>query len=191
MEVVFFGGPYDGRPEVVPAYEDSLIGQVPTEVRMHRLPPPEFLRYDPSGLMPQRLVYERQHRGGRWAYVFCDADPDDLLHVPPLTDPLLEAVVAHVRKVWPQQRVIVRSHAVDHQARIECGANLEKRVRSWVLHQLHEAAAEEDLMLLAVDGPTWAPTNSDYMDKLLVSACAIPRFRPLTQRLSEEAARRA
>jgi hypothetical protein len=176
----FIGGPYDGQVENVPAdYDrDKLIGLVPALRTIRRAQPPEF-RLVPSGQpesdVMRDLYYDCQHRGGEWVYVLHGTDPAVL---PEKTDPVLETLLAHIRREWPNRRVFEKSTSVDVYVHMDGGDRLEEYVSKRLLLDLHDVAGAENMMLLSVDGPRWQQTESGYHDTCTIRGTAIRRCWP-------------
>jgi hypothetical protein len=159
VDVQFFGGSLHGQTRRVEAAEDNgLIGFYPAQ-RTLRVVGGEF--------------YDRQHRGGQWLYVL-HGTPYGLL--PPETDPLLEAVTAHIRREWPTKQLLRGLEAVAVATHEHGGEELRRYIEGKLLAKLHKAVQEQDGMAVMIEGPRWVRDPDDPIVVCSVEATVLPRF---------------
>lgn len=176
IAVRFVGGAYDGQTERVAAVEDALIGDYPVLHTVYRAVPPQFslVPRDPGEVLsrPPDLAYRREHRGGAWAYVLYGSDESQL---PVVTDPLLEAFVAHVRREWPARQVLTGREVCVAERRLADG--FDQFMESSMLTRMHREAAERGCMVVLVDGPRWeSPPGDDFTTTCTIRATVVPQF---------------
>lgn len=92
-------------------------------------------------------------------------------------DPELEAFVQHIRDTWPQRQVLHKVNPVPRDHPDRGNQEFEDHLRRATLAELHKIAAERDLMILAVDGPSWKPRDHIF-DVLELRAVGLPRWQP-------------
>lgn len=191
MYAQLVGGPYDGRFVAVSTNSVDHAGEPIPANLVYSLPDPtvpqvlldspgaeKVLGEDPL----RRLTYDRQHRGDRWVYVLhgmTDGLPEE-------TDPILAALIQHIRREWPKRLYFSAGERIPRYAREEYGQDFEDHMRRALMHRLHEDAAKQDLMILAVDGPAWNPEHprtrppmyGEPDDVFEARAVGLPRYHP-------------
>lgn len=187
MQVQLIGGPYDGRLAVVGAHTDEETGEPVPDSLVYSCPDPtvpDALRATPGAESVlgedagRRLSYDRERRGGHWVYV---------LHGD--ADPVLEALLRHIREQWPNRMYFSVGEPVPRFAREQYGQDFEDHLRASLMRKLHEDAAKQDLMILGVDGPAWTPRHprtgpamyGEPDDVFEVRAVGLPRYHPPTR----------
>lgn len=187
MEVQLIGGPYDGQFAAVRARTDEVTGEPVPDNLVYSCPDPTVLDALVSspgaeGVLGEdprrRLSYNRERRGDRWVYV---------LHGD--ADPVLEALLRHIREQWPNRMYFSAGEPVPRFAREAYGQDFEDHLRASLMRKLHEDAAQRDVMILGVDGPAWQPRYyrpgppmfGEPDDVFEVRAVGLPRYHPPTR----------